>query len=90
MLRDPDLAALLDQAERNLETLQLLAYSAGETEAAPLEALRERLAALKAAYTRETNALTRAVLTREVERRVMVERRRPRVVPIEDRNLAEP
>lgn len=76
MLRDPELAALLEQAERNLETLQLLVYSAGAADAAPLETLRERLAAVKAAYTRETEALTRAVLKREIERRVTSERRR--------------
>jgi hypothetical protein len=78
MLRDPELAGLLEQAERNLETLQLLIYSAGEADAAPLEALRERLADLKAAYTRETNALTRAVLTREIERRAGSDRRAAR------------
>ena len=79
MLRDPELAALLDQAERNLETLLLLAYSAGETEVGPLEQMRERLAAVKEAYTRETNALNRAVLSREVERRVRADRRRPQM-----------
>lgn len=79
MLRDPELAALLDQAERNLETLQLLVYSAGEADAASIETLRERLAALKAAYTRETDALTRAVIHREIERRAGSDRRRPQL-----------
>jgi len=79
MLSDPELSVLLDQAERNLETLQLLAYSAGEADGASLEALRERLTALKAAYTRETDALTCAVLNREIERRVRTDRRRPQL-----------
>ena len=77
MLRDPELAMLLDQAARNLETLELLAHSAEEGDVSSLWALRERLSALKEAYTRETNALTREVLKREVERRVNVDRRRP-------------
>ena len=77
MLRDPELAALLDQAARNLETLELLAHSAEEADVSSLWALRERLSALKEAYTGETNALTREVLKREVERRGNVDRRRP-------------
>ena len=75
MLRDPELVALLDQAARNIETLELLVYSAGENDLRRLHALRERLAALKAAYTSETNLLTRQVLRREVERRVTSDRR---------------
>jgi hypothetical protein len=77
MLRDHELAALLDQAVRNLDTLELLVYSAGEEDLGTLHDLRERLAALKEAYTRETNALTREVIKREVERRVGADRRRP-------------
>ena len=77
MLRDPELAALLDQAARNMETLELLAHSAQEDDVSSLWELRERLAALKEAYTRETDALTREVLKREVERRVAPDRRRP-------------
>lgn len=78
MLRDPELAALLDQARRNVDTLELLANRAQEQEddLADLHQLRNRIAALKAAYTRETDALTRQVLKREVERRVMRDRRR--------------
>ena len=76
MLRDPELVALLDQATRNVETLELLAYRAGEDDPGALHDLRERLAALKEAYTRETNALTRQVLQREVERRITSDRRR--------------
>lgn len=77
MLRDPDLAALFHQAVRNIETLELLAYSAGEQDLGPLDEVRDRIVALKAAYTQETNALTREVLRREVDRRVNVDRRRP-------------
>jgi hypothetical protein len=77
MLRDPELAALVDQAVRNVDTLELLVYSAAEEDLAVLHDLRERLAALKDAYTRETNALTREVIKREVERRVRTDRRRP-------------
>lgn len=76
MLRDPELSALLDQAVRNLDTLELLAYSAGEGDLGALQDLRERVAALKEEYRRETNALTREVLKREVERRVTPNRRR--------------
>lgn len=79
MLRDPALAALLDQAARNLETLELLTHSSHEDDFSSLFALRERLAALKAAYTRETDALTCEVLKREVDRRVNTERRRSRL-----------
>ena len=76
MLRDPGLSALLDQAGRNLDTLELLACSAGEEDLGALHDLRDRVAALKEEYRRETNALTREVLQREVERRVRPERRR--------------
>lgn len=76
MLRDLELAALLDQAARNLETLELLACSAAEDDLSALSDLRDRLAQLKAAYTRETDAITRAVLERAVERRVRSDRRR--------------
>ena len=76
MLRDPELSALLDQAGRNLDTLELLACSAGEEDLGALHDLRDRVAALKEEYRRETNALTREVLKREVERRVTPNRRR--------------
>ena len=76
MLRDPELSALLDQAVRNLDTLELLACSAGEEDLGVLQDLRHRVAALKEEYRRETNALTREVLQREVERRVTPNRRR--------------
>ena len=75
MLRDLELAALLDQADRNLYSLELLAHSAAEGDLGDLQALRDRLEALREAYTRETNALTREVIKREVERRVSGDRR---------------
>lgn len=79
MWRDQELSALLDQARRNLDTLELLAQRAQERpeDLADLDRLRDRIAALKAAYTLETDALTRQVLKREVERRVTRDRRRP-------------
>ena len=76
MLRDLELAALLDQAGRNIDTLALLIYSGHEDDLGALQDLRDRLAALKAAYTRETDALTREVLKRAVERRGTPDRRR--------------
>jgi hypothetical protein len=76
MLSDPELSALLDQAARNLDTLELLARNAGEKDLIEIDRLRGRLEALKLAYRRETNALTREVLQRAVERRITGERRR--------------
>ena len=76
MLNDPELSMLLDQAARNLKTLEILVRSAGEDDQAALTSIRQRLHALKLAYTRETDALTRLVLERAVERRSMEERRR--------------
>jgi hypothetical protein len=86
MLSDPELAALLNQAARNLHTLELLARSAGKGAIAKVGQLRRQLSALKIAYTEETHALTREVLQREVERRevdrrVTVDRRRAGLQP---------
>ena len=78
MLSDPELSALLEQAARNLETLELLARSASDEDATATSMLRQRLQDLKLAYTSETDALTRQVLKRAVERRVSGERRRVR------------
>ena len=77
MLRDPELAALLNQAVRNIETLELLVCGAHDDDLGALHDVRDRLAALKAAYTREPDALTCEVLKRAVERRVSSDRRRP-------------
>jgi hypothetical protein len=77
VLRDPELAALLDQAGRNLETLELLALG-DEAQRTMLESFKKRLEALRAAYARETHALTRKVLKRAIDRRVTPERRRGR------------
>jgi hypothetical protein len=76
MLNDPELSALIEQAARNLETLELLVRSAGEENSTATDVLRQRLHDLKLAYTSETDALTRQVLKRAVDRRATGERRR--------------
>jgi hypothetical protein len=80
MLRDPELLALIEQAARNLDTLELLVRGARESDEAAVKTLRQRLHTLKLAYARETNALTREVLARAVERR-SGERRRTTDAP---------
>lgn len=75
MLSDPELLALLEQAERNLQTLELLARSAGDESPTSIKGLRQRLQDLKRAYTSEADALTRQVLKRAVERRTIEDRR---------------
>jgi len=74
MSGDPELAALIEQAARNLKTLELLTsiQPAGHA----IEGLRQRVQALRDAYTKETDALTRQVLSRAIERRRGIERRR--------------
>ena len=76
MLSDPELSALLEQAARNLDTLELLMRAAGDEDMESVMPLRERLQELKVAYRAEADALTRAVLKRAVERRVRPDRRR--------------
>jgi hypothetical protein len=76
MLSDLEISALLEQAARNLDTLELLAREASEQDPSAIEVLRQRLHDLKRAYTKETDALTRQVLQRAVERRLVGERRR--------------
>jgi hypothetical protein len=83
MLIDPELSALLDQAARNLDTLELLARSAKEEDLGGIEELQRRLEKLRAAYTSETDALTHEVLRRAVERRRTPDRRRPPVHEVE-------
>jgi hypothetical protein len=77
MLRDPELSAILDQAARNLNNLELLVRTSGEDDLSAISPLRERLEALRIAYRNETNALTRQVLERAIDRRVTTDRRRP-------------
>ena len=77
MLSDPELSALLEQAARNLDTLELLVRHVNGEDSSHLEAQRQRLLELKKAYASETEALTTAVLRRAVERRVIPDRRRP-------------
>jgi hypothetical protein len=69
MLRDPELLALIEQAARNLDTLELIVRGVRENDEGAIKALRQRLHSVKLAYARETNALTREVLARAVERR---------------------
>jgi hypothetical protein len=76
MLSDPELSALLEQARRNLDTLQLLVRTSGASESVPIQVMRQRLEELKLAYARETDVLTRQVLKRAVERRHTTDRRR--------------
>jgi hypothetical protein len=75
MQTDSNVAALLEQAARNLDTLEQLLRS-GADDASKLEVLRHRLSDLKDAYTRETNALTQQVLRHAIERRCGEDRRR--------------
>jgi predicted ATPase len=73
MIKDQDLAALIEQAARNLKTLQLL-ISTHST--AAIDELQQRVQALRDAYTRETDALTRQVLRRAIDRRRGIDRRK--------------
>jgi len=75
MLPDPELLALIQQAARNLDTLELLMRGARKSDEGAIKALRQQLHNLKLAYARETNALTREVLARAVERRAGERRR---------------
>jgi len=75
MLRDPELSAILDQAARNLNSLELLVRTSGENDLTAINPLRHRLEALQRAYRNETDALTRQVLERAVDRRLTAERR---------------
>jgi hypothetical protein len=76
MLSDPELFALLEQASRNLDTLELLMRAAGQEDIEAVMQLRQRLQELKVAYRAEADALTRVVLERAVERRGKSDRRR--------------
>jgi hypothetical protein len=72
---EDQLAALIEQARRNLDTLELLARNVGGVESESVEALRTRLEDLRQAYLRETDALTQSVLLAAVERRMSIDRR---------------
>ena len=77
MNSDPALPALVQQAIRNANTLELLVANAGGAD--DVETVRElqaRLTALKAECTKETDALTLQVLRRAIERRRGPDRRR--------------
>jgi hypothetical protein len=79
MLLDPELSAILDQAARNLNSLELLVRTAGEDDdLSAIRPLRQRLEALQIAYRNETDALTRQVIEHAIDRRVMNDRRHRR------------
>jgi hypothetical protein len=80
MLRDPELSAILDQAARNLNSLELLVRTSGDDDSA-ITQLRQRLEALQIAYRNETNALTRQVLDRAIDRRRTADRRHRARIP---------
>lgn len=75
MPRDPELSAILDQAARNLNSLEVLVRASGEENLTGIPPLRERLEALQVAYRNETNVLTRRVIERAIDRRVTTDRR---------------
>jgi hypothetical protein len=77
MLSDPELSAILDQAARNLNNLEQLVRTSGEDDLSAISPLRQRLETLQIAYRNETNALTRQVLERALDRRDTTDRRRP-------------
>jgi hypothetical protein len=72
---DPEFSALVAQAARNLDTLEMLARSSSNDDHLKVLELRERLRELHLAYIRETDALTQHVLMRAVERRATPDRR---------------
>jgi hypothetical protein len=76
MLRDPELSAILDQAARNLNSLELLVRTSGEDDPSAISPLRQRLEALQVAYRNETNALTLQMIERAIDRRITTDRRR--------------
>ncbi len=79
MQRDPELSAILDQAARNLNSLELLVRTASQDDLSAIGPLRHRLEALQTAYRNETNALTRQVIERAIDRRTTDRRGRAKV-----------
>jgi hypothetical protein len=75
MVRDSELQALIAQAARNLSTLELLIENVQSSGDEILD-LQRRVQRLKQAYLRETDALTRQVLKRAIERRAGADRRK--------------
>jgi len=77
MPRDPELSAILDQAARNLNTLELLVRTASaDDDLSAISPLRRRLEELQTAYRNETDALTRQLIEHAIDRRVTHDRRR--------------
>jgi len=74
---DAEIRALIEQAGRNLETLERLAQQLSiGIEQATVSSFKTRLLELHTAYQRETNTLTLAALQQAVERRSTPDRRR--------------
>lgn len=69
-MSDPEIAALIEQAARNLRTLELLALRVNDEGPRAIPVLRQRIHELKLAYIRETDALTRRML-RSADKRPM-------------------
>jgi hypothetical protein len=79
MQRDPELSAILDQAARNLNSLELLVRTSSEDDLGAIGPLRQRLEALQIDYRNETNALTCQVIERAIDRRTTDPRRRAKM-----------
>lgn len=75
MHQEHEVAALIEQAARNIEALEHFIDASGSG-AERLAALRERLERLKVAYTTETHAVTRYALSHAIDRRRRGDRRR--------------
>lgn len=75
--QEQELQALVVQAARNLRTLEDLIRSV-EGSSVELGELQRRVRRLQQAYVRETDALTRQVIRRAIERRTGDERRKDR------------
>ena len=75
-MSDPEIAALIEQAARNLHTLELIARRESADGPVPVRVLWQRLHDLKLAYVRETDALTRRVLKGACARPIVQELQR--------------
>jgi hypothetical protein len=73
-MSDPEIAALIEQAARNLHTLELIALRERAENPMPIPVLWQRLHNLKLAYVRETDALTRRVLKGACQRPSIIQK----------------
>jgi hypothetical protein len=69
------LHALVEQAGRNLDTLELLTGALSPVDRVTVAAYKSRLRELQLSYLRETNDLTLITLQQAVERRYAPDRR---------------